>query len=159
MWNKYRGIYLRRTSFVNKRGCSYDFRFEKRRNKLVDSQEGWGDEIQKTQQEIHKATGIAIDQIEHIGSTAIKDIKAKPMIDFAVGFVDINKVSPSIFKDLQEISFYRLRVVLEDEIVIARFDDNETFDSKTHIIHLVDYQGKSGTTSSISAINLMHQKI
>lgn len=110
--------------------------------KIVDPQEGWIDEFQKTQQEIHEATGIDINHIEHIGSTAIQDIKAKPMIDFALGVEDIHNVPSSIFKSLQEIHFYRLRVVLEDEIVIARFDNNETFDSKTHIIHLVDYKGE-----------------
>nr|WP_172481063.1 GrpB family protein [Sporosarcina pasteurii] len=42
---------------------------------------------------------------------------------------------------MRDIGFYRLRVELEDEIVLARFTD-KTFDVKTHIIHLVDYQGK-----------------
>lgn len=32
--------------------------------------------------------------------------------------------------------------MLEDEIVIARFDNAETFDIKTHIIHLVNYKGE-----------------
>ena len=46
------------------------------------------------------------------------------------------------FKSLQEISFYRLRVELENEIVLAKFDNNETFDIKTHIIHMIDYEGE-----------------
>ncbi|WP_318614622.1 GrpB family protein [Sporosarcina sp. YIM B06819] len=109
--------------------------------KLVEPQEGWIAEFQKTQKEIHKVTGIDIDCIEHIGSTSIIGMKAKPMIDFAVGIADINNVPAGIIKSLQEISFYRLRVVLENEIVIARFDNDETFDIKTHIIHLVNYKG------------------
>ena len=110
--------------------------------KLVEPQEGWIDEFKKTQIEIHKATGIDVDCIEHIGSTSINGMKEKLMIDFAVGVADINNVPVGIIKSLQEISFYRLRVVLEDEIVIARFDNDETFDIKTHIIHLVNYKGE-----------------
>ena len=64
------------------------------------------------------------------------------MIDFAVGVDDINNVPSHIFKSLQETSFYRLRVVLENEIVLAKFDNNKTFDVKTHIIHMVDYKGE-----------------
>nr|WP_246880677.1 GrpB family protein [Sporosarcina sp. 6E9] len=109
--------------------------------KLVEPQVGWEDEFLKTQQEIHKATSIDVNRIEHIGSTSIKGIKAKPMIDVAIGVDDINNIPSHIFKSLQEISFYRLRVVLENEIVLAKFDNNETFDVKTHIIHMVDYQG------------------
>ena len=110
--------------------------------KLVEPQEGWQEEFHKTQKEIHEATGIDINRIEHIGSTSIKGIKAKPMIDFAVGVDDINNVPSHVFKSLQEISFYRLRVVLENEIVLAKFDNNETFDIKTHIIHMIDYKGE-----------------
>ena len=110
--------------------------------KLVEPQVGWQEEFHKTQKEIHEATGIDVDRIEHIGSTSINGIKAKPMIDFAVGVDDINNVPSNIFKSLQEISFYRLRVVLENEIVLAKFDNNKTFDIKTHIIHMVDYKGR-----------------
>ena len=110
--------------------------------KIVEPQEGWQEEFQNTQKEIHEITGIAINRIEHIGSTSIRGIKAKPIIDFAVGVDDINNVPSHIFKSLQEISFYRLRVELENEIVLAKFDNNETFDIKTHIIHMVDYKGE-----------------
>jgi GrpB-like predicted nucleotidyltransferase (UPF0157 family) len=110
--------------------------------KLVEQQVGWKEEFLKTQKDICEATGIAIQRIEHIGSTSIKGIKAKPMIDLAVGVDDINNVPSHIFKSFQGISFYRLRVVLEDEIVLAKFDNNDTFEIKTHIIHLVEYQGE-----------------
>lgn len=109
--------------------------------KLVDPQIGWKDEFHKTQREISAATGIDLECIEHVGSTSISDIKAKPMIDFAVGVEDINNVPSFVFEKLKVIGFHRLRVVLENEIVIARFTD-DTFDIKTHIIHLIDYRGE-----------------
>ncbi|MDW0109753.1 GrpB family protein [Sporosarcina aquimarina] len=109
--------------------------------KVVEPQIGWKDEFYKTQREINAAAGIDFECIEHIGSTSIRDIKAKPMIDFAVGVDDINNVPSYIFEKLKGIGFHRLRVVLENEIVIARFTD-DTFDIKTHIIHLIEYRGK-----------------
>lgn len=108
--------------------------------KLVKPQIGWKDEFYKTQSEINAATGIDVECIEHVGSTAIRDIKAKPMIDFAVGVEDIKNVPSYIFEKLKGIGFHRLRAVLENEIVIARFTD-DTFEIKTHIIHLIVYQG------------------
>ena len=109
---------------------------------LVEPQVGWKEEFLKKQKEIREKTGIDINRIEHIGSTSIKGIKAKPMIDFAVGVDDINNVPSHVLKSLQEINFYRLRVVLENEIVLAKFDNNKTFDIKTHIIHMIDYKGE-----------------
>lgn len=127
--------------------------------KLVDPQIGWKDEFYKTQKEINAATGIDLECIEHIGSTSIRDIKAKPMIDFAVGVEDINNVPSYIIEKLKGIGFHRLRVVLENEIVIARFTD-ETFDIKTHIIHLVDLRGKKwGDLISFHFVtDLIHQE-
>lgn len=109
--------------------------------KLVNPQKGWVKEFQRTQKEIHETTKIISNRIEHIGSTSIIGIQAKPMIDIAIGVDDINHVPPNIYNQLQEIGFYRLRIELEDEIVLARFTD-KTFNVKTHIIHMVNYQGE-----------------
>ena len=95
--------------------------------------------IYKNRKKKFRSPGIDISRIEHIGSTAINGIKAKPMIDITVGVQDMNNVASNNFKSLQEISFYRLRVVLDSEIVLARFDNDKTFDVKTHIIHLIDF--------------------
>lgn len=109
---------------------------------LVDPQVGWKEEFLKTQQQIHEATGLALNRIEHIGSTSINGIKAKPMIDIALGVDDIHHVPVDLLKSLKSIQFYRLQVVLENEVVLAKFLDNGKLDTKTHIIHLVEYKGQ-----------------
>ena len=63
---------------------------------------------------------------------------AKPIIDILVGVDDIAKVDKAIFKGLQNIGFLRLRVERPGEIVFAMFTD-ETYEVKTHFIHMVDY--------------------
>lgn len=109
---------------------------------LVEPQVGWQEEFQKTRQEIHEATSLEFNRIEHIGSTSIQGIKAKPMIDIALGVNDMHQVSVELLKSLKSIHFYRLQVVLENEIVLAKFLDNGKLDTKTHIIHLVTYKGQ-----------------
>lgn len=109
--------------------------------KLVEHQADWKDEFTKIQGEIMEATGIQVERIEHVGSTSIPHMKAKPMVDFALGVNDFEAVPKVLFKQLQEIGFLRLRVVLENEIVLAKFTD-DTYQVKTHIIHLTDYQGE-----------------
>ncbi|VDH00471.1 dephospho-CoA kinase/protein folding accessory domain-containing protein [Lysinibacillus sphaericus] len=108
----------------------------------MDPQVGWKPEFQKTQQEIHEATGLDFKRIEHIGSTSINGIKAKPMIDIALGVDDIHHIPVELLKSLKSIQFYRLQVVLENEVVLAKFLDNGKLDTKTHIIHLVEYEGQ-----------------
>ena len=64
---------------------------------------------------------------------------AKPIIDILVGIDDISKVDKAIFKQLQSIGFLRLRVERPGEIVLAKFTD-ETYEVKTHFIHMVDFE-------------------
>ncbi|MDS9472068.1 GrpB family protein [Sporosarcina pasteurii] len=71
---------------------------------LVEPQVGWIEEFHKTQKEIHRAARIAVTRIEHIGSTSIKGIKAKPMIDFVVGVEDIHHV-PAFLKSCGILDF------------------------------------------------------
>ncbi|MCM3406052.1 GrpB family protein [Cytobacillus oceanisediminis] len=98
----------------------------------------WQKEFYKVKQDILNSTPIQENRIEHIGSTAIKDMVAKPILDLVVGVDDIENVDKVIFQGLKEVGFLRLRVQRPDEIVLAKFTD-ETYEEKTHFIHLVDY--------------------
>ena len=79
------------------------------------------------------------EQIEHIGSTAIQGIYAKPIIDILAGIEDIDKDFSQLEKDLRKTGFYRLRVERPSEVIFAKFQ-NESFQVKTHFLHLVDYE-------------------
>ncbi|MEK3953545.1 GrpB domain, predicted nucleotidyltransferase, UPF0157 family [Psychrobacillus psychrotolerans] len=99
----------------------------------------WGKEFDRVKLEILEATGLLEDRIQHIGSTAIKNMPAKPIIDILIGIDDISNVDKAIFKQLQSIGFLRLRVERPGEIVLAKFTD-ETYEVKTHFIHMVDFE-------------------
>lgn len=107
--------------------------------KVVPYTADWGTEFLKVKKEIHQCTDISKNRIEHIGSTAIKDMLAKPILDILVAVDDLCILNPSIIKGLKSIGFLRLRVERPNEIIFAKFTDN-TYEKKTHYIHLVEFE-------------------
>lgn len=108
---------------------------------LVPHDAGWKREFAGTKEEIIKHTSIQPHQIEHIGSTSIEGIQAKPVIDIVIGVENFNSLDKDFFTGLKEAGFYRLQVERPDEIVCAKFTDT-TFETKTHFIHLVEFNGE-----------------
>lgn len=107
--------------------------------RLVSYIEKWAEEFERVKKQIEHETNLAASRIEHIGSTAIKNMDAKPIIDIVVGVDHIADVDPSLIKGLSKVGFLRLRVERPKEIVFAKFTD-DTYNEKTHFIHLVDYK-------------------
>lgn len=105
--------------------------------KLLPYTAKWKKEFNRVKQQIIDVTGLEENRIQHIGSTAINDMPAKPIIDILLGVHDILKVDKTIIKELASIGFLRLRVERPDEIVLAKFTD-DTYEVKTHYIHMVD---------------------
>lgn len=109
--------------------------------RILPHDSGWRNEFLEVEQSILKHTRLEEHQIEHVGSTAIKGIQAKPIIDILVGIDSIEGDLNQLEKDLRRCGFYRLKVERPDEIVFAKFTD-ETFETKTHYIHLTNYREK-----------------
>ena len=107
---------------------------------LVPFQTEWKAEFEKVKAALIEHTTLQPVQIEHIGSTAIKGIQAKPIIDILVGVEHLEVLEKSFIQDLQKAGFYRLRVERPEEIVCAKFTD-ETYETKTHYIHIVEMHG------------------
>ena len=57
---------------------------------LLSYQESWKDDFEKIAKELKTALGDLILKIEHVGSTSVKGMVAKPIIDIAVGVHDLN---------------------------------------------------------------------
>lgn len=79
----------------------------------------------------------AVD-IQHIGSTAIKKIKAKPIIDIAVGLTDLKNIY--LFKDKLKSNGFIYDVKSDDSRQLFFKVNNEK--SKTHNIHIVNYNSR-----------------
>ncbi|WP_018922656.1 GrpB family protein [Salsuginibacillus kocurii] len=82
------------------------------------------------------------EAIEHIGSTAIAAICAKPIIDILVGVESMEEVKHFDRERLKESGYYHLaKVQIEGKEVFAKFSDLEAA-TKTHILHVVEYEGE-----------------
>ncbi|CEG27066.1 GrpB family protein [Bacillus sp. B-jedd] len=109
--------------------------------RLVEYNPEWAAEFAKVKEELRASTNLEEFQIEHIGSTSIPGMLAKPIIDMVVGIRNLSNFPESLAGGLKKAGFLRLRVERPGEIVFARFTDN-TYEVKTHFIHLVEYEGE-----------------
>lgn len=79
----------------------------------------------------------AID-IQHIGSTAISSIHAKPIIDIAVGVNDLNDILPFVERLEKNHYFFRGEDV-PNQFLLVKGDFEK--DIRTHHIHVIKWNG------------------
>ncbi len=89
---------------------------------------------------LREVLGSAAVDIQHVGSTAIKNIKAKPIIDIAVGMRTEDDVMPYKEKLEEREIIYRGRDI-EGQILFVMGDFEA--DTRTHHIHIVKYGSKA----------------
>ncbi|MEE1107064.1 MAG: GrpB family protein [Macrococcus canis] len=121
---------------------------------LSEFQETWVDEYNNVKNEILKVVELDKNAIHHIGSTSISGLSAKPIIDILIGVEDYMSLPESFFEALKSIGIYRLRVEKDDEIVLAKFED-ESFQKHTHFIHLVN-KGQQKYTELLKFRDYLH---
>ncbi|WP_413381918.1 GrpB family protein [Alkalihalobacillus sp. 1P02AB] len=108
--------------------------------KLVAHSTDWSTIFNEEKKLLHSLIGEHIQDIQHIGSTAINGIAAKPLIDIVVGVQTMADVEQFDTEKLKAIGYYHLhRVKLDKKEVFAKFSNLETL-TKTHILHIVEYQ-------------------
>ncbi|MGM0847252.1 MAG: GrpB family protein [Bacillota bacterium] len=64
----------------------------------------WEEQFEYEKKKIIEAVGEKVVAIEHIGSTSIRGLKAKPIIDILAGVRDLNVVS-SLISPLSQVDF------------------------------------------------------
>lgn len=112
--------------------------------RLDDHRKEWEEEAQRTITLLKNILGPIIKDIQHIGSTSIYSIKAKPIIDIAIAVDDFDSVLQHEAQ-LKESGFhYRPKSNLNDQILFAcgsHYDG--TGDIQTHYIHIFHTNSKS----------------
>lgn len=89
--------------------------------------------------DLQRALGDIACHIEHIGSTAIPGIYAKPVIDIMVGIDASGKFSRQIIENIEALG-YCYQPAFEAEFPNRRyFQKNDNDGNRTHQIHLVHY--------------------
>lgn len=102
----------------------------------------WELEAERTVQRLHAVLGETAADIQHVGSTAVKQICAKPIIDIAVGVNSFREISEKRAA-LEENGFYFRNSSIENQLLFAcgSYYDG-TGELQTHFIHVVIYGGK-----------------
>lgn len=108
--------------------------------KLYEHEKEWETEAENTIIRLKEILGTAIKDIQHIGSTSILSIKAKPIIDIAIAVNDFKDIL--IFeKELKDNGFYNrtdAQSSVRNQLLFAcgSFYDGSG-DLQTHFIHVV----------------------
>jgi GrpB-like predicted nucleotidyltransferase (UPF0157 family) len=97
----------------------------------------WEENAYKTIKLLKSIFGDNAIDIQHIGSTAIKTIKAKPIIDIVVGINDFNLLENSIY-ELNNNGIIHRPNNDTDEYKLFVIGDIEK-DTRTHHIHVVKH--------------------
>jgi GrpB-like predicted nucleotidyltransferase (UPF0157 family) len=98
----------------------------------------WEQNANKTIEYFKNLFGNLIIDVQHIGSTSIKTIKAKPIIDLIVGIKDYNKLDEIMEKmETNGLKYCPKNDGPESKMFVIG-DLNGIL---THIIHLVEYNG------------------
>ena len=105
--------------------------------KLVEHDPKWKTEATKTIERLWQVFGSVANDIQHVGSTAIENIKAKPIIDIVVA-VDNFTCVESLTPELEANGFMQRSWYDDTQMLFAVGEDVEPNDRiTTHFIHIV----------------------
>ena len=108
--------------------------------KLYAHEKKWEIEAQNTISRLKQILGDVIKDIQHVGSTSILSIKAKPIIDIALAVDDFDEIL-DFEKELKDAGFYyrpNAQATIKDQLLFACGNFYEgTGDLQTHFIHVV----------------------
>lgn len=110
---------------------------------LCNHEKAWDENAAETITVLKEIFGNAAVDIQHVGSTAIPSIKAKPIIDIAVGVKSFDDITPLI--DALEAAgfYYRDHAGLYEQMLFAAGGHYDgTGDLQTHYVHTVIYGGE-----------------
>lgn len=106
---------------------------------LISHEEEWNKNAENVILELKQLLGDAVVDIQHVGSTAIDSIYAKPIIDIVIGVCDLNDILPYIKLLRQHDFVFRGEDVVGQMLFVMGNFDNDT---RTHHIHVVKWNGK-----------------
>jgi len=110
--------------------------------KLTDHDPNWKIIAAKTIQKLWQIFGSVANDIQHIGSTSIKNIMAKPMIDIAVAVDDFVKVE-GLSMELERNGFLNRGFPFDEHMMFTVTEGSPDSPVKTHNIHIVKIDSAS----------------
>ena len=105
---------------------------------LAPHQEEWTQNAKRTIQVLNRLLEPVAVDIQHIGSTAIPSIHAKPIIDLVVGVRNLDDIAPYV-ELLKQHDFVFRGVDVAGQLLFVMGDSEK--DTRTHHIHVVRWNG------------------
>jgi GrpB-like predicted nucleotidyltransferase (UPF0157 family) len=103
---------------------------------IVDYQDDWPEKFEQERQRLAAATGDYVETIEHIGSTSVPGLAAKPVIDITIGVKNLAIADEKIVPAIVDIGYEyvsKYEDVMPTRRYFRRADDKGM---RTHQIHL-----------------------
>ena len=104
---------------------------------LVPYQKEWSENAENIIRLLKHLLGDTAIDIQHIGSTAIFSIHAKPIIDISVAVYDLKDILPYVKLLKQHNIIFRGEVIAGEVLFVMGNDE-----IRTHHIHVVKWKGK-----------------
>jgi|SRR3989344_1956815 len=113
--------------------------------KLVSYDRNWSKEFERERSRLLNILGGNVISIEHIGSTAIPRLRAKPLIDILVGVKTIKKEGKKCLNLMSKKRGYhnRPKYFPKHRFLLAKGDGYTV----THYLHIVKYKGRAWNRS------------
>jgi len=103
--------------------------------KLLPYSPQWAEAFNEEKENLSNIFGITVLQIEHIGSTAVPGLMAKPLIDMAILIERLQHLAEPIIAELMASSYQeRVGRLMGRQRVFAKGDD----ESITHHLHIIE---------------------
>lgn len=107
---------------------------------VVEYRAQWRAMFEEEKQRLGATLDEVATRIEHIGSTAVKGLAAKPIIDIMVGLPDFS-VADRLVPKIEALGYEYFKRY-EDEMPYRRYFAKNLNDARTHQIHMVEIGGE-----------------
>lgn len=98
----------------------------------------WREDFEIEKQNLLKIFGLLALDIQHIGSTSVDQLDAKPIIDIAVGLENLSEFE-KVRKIFDQLPQYSIKIDNDSgEILIRKGPEN----NRTHFIHVMESKGQ-----------------
>ena len=104
--------------------------------KVVPYRKEWAREFEKEKARIFQICGDKIVAVEHIGSTSVPGLAAKPIIDIAIGVRRLEDAE-QLLRPLRKIGYQFYKKFQRQRLFVAKGPD----ENRTHYLHVMRYKG------------------
>jgi GrpB-like predicted nucleotidyltransferase (UPF0157 family) len=107
---------------------------------VVEYRPQWQEMFEEEKQFLQTVLGEVPARVEHIGSTAVAGLAAKPIIDIMVGLPDFS-LADDLVPEIETLGYEYIKKY-EDEMPFRRYFAKNSDGIRTHQIHMVEIGGE-----------------